>query len=38
MLVMLTQTVPTLSAPTSAPVKKVILKMGNRVKVHKRSL
>ena len=34
LFVMLTQTVSTLSAPTSAPVKKVILEMENRAKVH----
>ena len=34
MFVMLTQTVSTLSVPTTAPVKKVILKVDNRAKVH----
>ena len=34
MFVMLTQTVSTPSAPTTASVKKVILEMDNRAKVH----
>ena len=38
MFVMLTQTVSTPSAPTTASVKKVILEMDNRAKVHQRSL
>lgn len=34
MFVMLTQSVSTLSAPTTAPAKKAILEMDNRAKVH----
>ena len=34
MFVMLTQTVSTLSAPTTAPLKNVIMEMDNHAKVH----
>ena len=34
MFVMLTQPVSTLSAPTTAPVKKVILEVDSHAKVH----